>query len=177
MSDWYDIRTAPIGEEARVDLWVVDRERCAGYRVENCFRRRLDSGWIDSNGKYCTGRQFLVPFDEDYHFDPMLVDPISRVATHWMPRPEAPHSAADRIERAAIMWDGRIYSVPRPGRHHDVFRKYPHEFHRSKTEEQGFVTQFGRFVNRYDALFIAMRRGQIRKKHGNPSMLFSEDMW
>lgn len=42
---------------------------------------------------------------------------------------------------------------------------------------QGFQTDKTRFVDRAEALEIAKTAGQIIKKTGNESMLFSEDVW
>ena len=43
---------------------------------------------------------------------------------------------------------------------------------------QGFVTNTGRFVSREEALKIATDAKQkIIKKHGNPNLLYSEDVW
>lgn len=43
--------------------------------------------------------------------------------------------------------------------------------------EQGFVTTYQRFVDRKEALEIAKREGQIVKKYGLQSLLFSEDLF
>ena len=45
--------------------------------------------------------------------------------------------------------------------------------------EQGFIDQFGTFINREDALKIARNSGQLegRKKHPPEHLLFSEDLY
>ena len=60
----------------------------------------------------------------------------------------------ETIETAAIMFEGRVYTVPRPGRHHNVMRHMwntwgdkPGEERFIRGETQGFVTSTGRFVN------------------------------
>ena len=43
---------------------------------------------------------------------------------------------------------------------------------------QGFVTEYGEFVNRKDALTIAIDSKQVRKGETvRPNELFSEDLW
>lgn len=69
----------------------------------------------------------------------------------------------ERIDCAAIRHDGTIYSVPRPGRHHDVIA---HMIHKHGTGVpvvgvQGFTTTSGRFVDRKEAMKIAKAAGQL----------------
>ena len=92
----------------------------------------------------------------------------------------------EAIDRAAIWWEGRVYSCPRPGRHHDVIRQMsnlglgPECMH-----HQGFVTDSGRFVDRAEGMKIAIRAEQLiepRDANNIPftrksGQLFSEDMW
>lgn len=44
-------------------------------------------------------------------------------------------------------------------------------------DAQGFITNVGRFVGRVEALAIAKAAGQTILKHGNPDVLYSEDLW
>lgn len=84
----------------------------------------------------------------------------------------------ERIVAAAIFQDGNVWSVPPPGRHHDVFahmRKSGIENKPGAT--QGFVTSTGRFVTRTRAMLIATKAEQIIKKTGPSHLLFSEDVW
>jgi hypothetical protein len=86
----------------------------------------------------------------------------------------------ETIERAAILYNGTIYSVPRPGRHHTVIRmmardNFPNEAMALKN--QGFVTSTGRFVDRYEGAKIARAAGQIIREPTPPDMLTSEDVW
>ena len=98
----------------------------------------------------------------------------------------------DHIIASAIRFNGKVWSVPRPGRHHDVIQ------HVIKTNseikfvggEQGFIagdgaTQ-GRFVDRLEARKIAEAAKQLiagrRDNDGVPYVaqddrLFSEDVW
>lgn len=87
----------------------------------------------------------------------------------------------ETIEAAALQFGELVLSVPRPGRHHSIFKviddlgltisKLP------KIARQGFVTSHGRFVSRSLALAIAERAGQVAVKNGNPKELYSEDVW
>lgn len=45
-------------------------------------------------------------------------------------------------------------------RHHDIFQRFPGEVSK-KSDDQGFYTSNGRFVNRYEAMFIAWKAEQI----------------
>ncbi|MFA6046456.1 MAG: hypothetical protein WC718_15835 [Phycisphaerales bacterium] len=81
------------------------------------------------------------------------------------------------IERAAIRWGGRVWSLPRPARHHDVIAL----IHRATgamgiDDVQGFVTSTGRFVDRKDGAEIALASGQVEALRWPPN-LFSEDLW
>lgn len=68
------------------------------------------------------------------------------------------------IVAAAIYRDGFIYSVPAPGRHHDVFRLMSSlNFSWPIDGEQGFLTSTGHFVRRKPAMLIAMENGQIKE--------------
>lgn len=44
-------------------------------------------------------------------------------------------------------------------------------------KEQGFVTSDKRFVLRDEAFEIATKANQIVEKHGNPKLLYSEDLF
>ena len=85
----------------------------------------------------------------------------------------------ETIERAAISYGGVVYSVPRPGRHHNVIRLMVEESGLGPDcmHCQGFITSFGRFVDRYEAVKIASNAGQIKYKTFPLTQLFSEDVW
>lgn len=98
---------------------------------------------------------------------------------------------AETIERAAIQArDGRVWSVPRPGRHHDVIAvmatRPDHDPRDCAPERQGFTTSTGRFVDRVEGMRIAKAAGQlvpdfapdgvtIMREPGD--LLFSEDLF
>lgn len=84
----------------------------------------------------------------------------------------------ERIETAAIMQDGNIYTVVRPGRHHDVMRQmFDMGIYATEGHVQGFYTNKGRFVDRREALVIAQERNQLIRKTAPAYELFSEDLW
>lgn len=89
-----------------------------------------------------------------------------------------------RILCAAIRdHDGTVYSVPVPGRHHDVIRVMIHEHGCKKpvTGDQGFVASDGRFVDREIARRIAVDANQFKRDDPrvphHATDLFSEDLW
>jgi hypothetical protein len=86
--------------------------------------------------------------------------------------------ADQKIVAAAIKQDGMIFSVPRPGRHHDVIRRMARAgLPIPITGEQGFLTSDGEFVGRRLALGIAENAEQVVTKHGSAAELYSEDVW
>lgn len=82
-----------------------------------------------------------------------------------------------------IVNDAGIYvaSVPKPGRHHHIFRalKASGEQCLILPDDQGFLTSTGCFVEREEAFLIASRAGQVNRKPGgyDGPQLFSEDLW
>lgn len=90
----------------------------------------------------------------------------------------------ERIISAAIMVGGRtlICSLPPPARHHDIMEAafklgdgYCEYF---GDDEQGFLTNAGRFVGRHEAHAIATAAGQIiRRCGGDERTLYSENLW
>ena len=88
---------------------------------------------------------------------------------------------AESILSAAIFVGGVIHSIPQPGRHHHIIDKMvvngmkPWQW---SSNDQGFLTSTGRFVNRFEAMNIAKNSGQLLGK--SPTVeneLFSEDLW
>lgn len=87
----------------------------------------------------------------------------------------------ERIVRAAIRLEpsNAVCSVARPGRHHNVIwdycdrtgaRRFPGE------HTQGFLTNTGRFVDRKEALQLAIAAGQTDRGRFDRH-LYSEDLW
>jgi len=86
----------------------------------------------------------------------------------------------ENIIAAALILDGVVHSLSKPNRHHNIIHKLYEDNGRTKSicpESQGFITSKDRYVDRAEGLKIAIAANQIIKKHGNPDMLFSEDMW
>lgn len=71
-------------------------------------------------------------------------------------------------------------SAPPPARHANLLHPFVEDFgaHPSP-QDQGFITSTGRFVEREEALRIAVESGQPMIDHParNSTMLFSEDLW
>lgn len=75
--------------------------------------------------------------------------------------------------------DGRVWSLPKPARHHDVIRM----IHESGCElqvggeRQGFLMSNGYFARRKPALAFARRANQILNGRIIGGVLTSEDLW
>lgn len=90
-------------------------------------------------------------------------------------------SETTQITGVAIKYDGVIYSLPAPNRHHNVIRHI-----REVTGDgikgsdvQGFITDEGEFLNRKAAMALASVNGQLNRRadgYQGPE-LFSEDLW
>lgn len=75
---------------------------------------------------------------------------------------------------------GLIYSLPAPQRHHQILHAFAvlHQQLVRGSTEQGFLTSEGQFVNRSDAVRIAVCAGQVSAHELiNPRQLYSEDVW
>lgn len=68
-----------------------------------------------------------------------------------------------------------VVMVERPGRHGDCIN-FMHYHRAFPYEDQGFITNRGRFVDRVEAAEIVAASGQGSKREGING-LFSEDMW
>lgn len=88
-----------------------------------------------------------------------------------------------QIVGVAIMYDGEMYELPRPNRHHNVIRliKETNGVGIKGPDVQGFVLDNGDFINRRDGMELAKLNGQLNRKQGaefyqGPD-LYSEDLW
>lgn len=97
------------------------------------------------------------------------------------------------ITRVAILDAARgVWSVPKPGRHHDVIHLMREAGVRLVGHVQGFLNDRGQFVDRRAAFQEALACGQVLPPYNptNPSQrrwdlgvdpepreLFSEDLW
>lgn len=91
---------------------------------------------------------------------------------------------ADRspITHVAIRFGGAIYSLASPNRHHHVIWKIIAETGVSSVDvhadDQGFLDASGRYLDRKQALSVALSNGQVRAEGAvRCEMLFSEDVW
>lgn len=86
-----------------------------------------------------------------------------------------------RVELAAIksMVDGLVFSVPRPGRHHDVIKLMAMKGYPIPIRgHQGFLLNTGDFVGRHVGLEIATEADQLLDRCDRDyNQLFSEDVW
>lgn len=103
-------------------------------------------------------------------------DPCSWEAVEPCPKHEP-------VQRAAVKYGGRVFSVARPFRHDSAIRLARHElgdeaFEAARpTATQGFVLPDGRFISRKAAYAAARRSGQLRDKPVPGGILTSEDLW
>lgn len=85
------------------------------------------------------------------------------------------------IKQAAIKIGNDIHTLPRPARHHDIIRALATEILLPTPigGTQGFILDDGTFVNRVDALNVAIKSGQVKLEncHAPKTGLFSEDLW
>jgi len=98
----------------------------------------------------------------------------------WFPNCVIAELVADRVGQAAIMTsDGKVWSVPRPGRHDAVFKLISRAGYESPYHEvHGFITERdGVFLTRAQALRIARASGQLKKPLIGGGILTSEDLW
>lgn len=96
-------------------------------------------------------------------------------------REARPEEIPELVDVAAIRYDGITYTVPRPYRHHNVIWLMrglggfgPEAV---SPKHQGFLTTKGRFVDREEALKIAIAGDQVIVKYESQTELYSEDMW
>lgn len=86
-----------------------------------------------------------------------------------------------RIEAAAIRdIDGKVWSVPPPGRHPDVIRLMRESGYAgpvSGNDLQGFLLSNGKFCRRIPAMRVARKAGQLKGGKSIASVLTSEDLW
>lgn len=91
MSAWRSVDeepNVPITGDKRADVWVVDRRNGRGWRVTDCYRAHSNGCWINTSGKWFTGKRYWDGRHDVY--DPTCIDEHSIVATHWMWPPQPP---------------------------------------------------------------------------------------
>lgn len=84
-----------------------------------------------------------------------------------------------KIIASAVKYDDLIFVLPKPARHYQIIHKMhslglPNESKRC----QGFILDNGIFVNRKEAMIIAIQNGQVDENRTiTKEDLFSEDLW
>ena len=75
--------------------------------------------------------------------------------------------------------DEVVWSLPSPNRHHDVIDLIYERRQDGKmvTGEQGFLDSEGKFLDRKEALHVAVEADQLIRKTFPENELFSEDLW
>lgn len=86
-----------------------------------------------------------------------------------------------RVELAAIksIVDESVWSIPKPGRHHDVIRLMVEKGYPTPIKGvQGFILNDGTFVGRNEAMEVAHNAEQLLDRCDRDYyQLFSEDVW
>ena len=87
-----------------------------------------------------------------------------------------------KITHVAIRFNGEIYSLPAPNRHHHLIRHIVEttgvDSVDSREDDQGFLDESGRYLNRRQALYSARVNNQIKDESKvRAKMLTSEDVW
>lgn len=87
------------------------------------------------------------------------------------------------ITHVAIWRNDTIYALPKPNRHHNVFKIMPFEdrYTDGYWDIQGFLDEQGNFLDRRKALVHAAEHHQVIRpadpKFYQGNELFSEDLW
>ena len=91
------------------------------------------------------------------------------------------------LTHVAIRFQGKVWSLPRPYRHHHIIRMIIYldgqygegELTSVDTSQsdQGFLDSSGRFLNRKQALVNAELNGQLKNGKIIGGILTSEDLW
>jgi hypothetical protein len=82
---------------------------------------------------------------------------------------------------AIIRYDGTVFSLPKPNRHHNCIRAMAAAGDPVPIKgKQGFITDTGRFLNRTQAGRLVESNGQYFKRTAGSypgGELYSEDIW
>ena len=93
-----------------------------------------------------------------------------------------PDSERPRITHVAMRFEGKVYSLPAPNRHHHLIRLIVEEtgaeYVDTLGDDQGFLDESGQYLTRRQALVSALINGQVKdEKNIRAGQLFSEDLW
>lgn len=89
---------------------------------------------------------------------------------------------SERIVAVASLFQGQLYTLPPPARHHDLVRLIAEKtgvaYVGGETYVQGFIDQDGFFLRRKPAKLVAERANQILDNRA-PKLddLYSENLW
>ena len=80
---------------------------------------------------------------------------------------------------AIISHEGKVISLPKPNRHHNVIKHMVKELKHPIpiTGQQGFITENGTYVDRVSAKYIARYHKQLLPLASDLDELFSECAW
>lgn len=87
------------------------------------------------------------------------------------------------IVAAAIIYDGVVWTLPRPARHHHIIKAHFEVTQKTGSGKQGFVDEEGIFHDRHEAMAMAIICEQPVRVHpesrplSRERQLFSEDLW
>lgn len=96
--------------------------------------------------------------------------------------PDVPFTALE-ITHVAVVFNGFVYSLPKPNRHHNVLRAIAEEngIGVDGPHSEGFVDSSGRYLRRGQAMVAARKTGQLNRRPGaqfyQGPELYSEDLW
>lgn len=100
-------------------------------------------------------------------------DDCNRLADAPPPAPER----TCKITHVAMKCGENVYSLPSPKRHSDVLHLVYSQGETFRgTEGQGFLDSDGRFLDRIEAMKVAVAAGQVGV-HTERDYLLSEDLW
>lgn len=162
-----------VRDERKACLEIADQ--CAdsdmhASMVANCIRARegLDAPNLRPKGTYTINCPTVSRSDQQ---TPTLVTPgnagdVLGRDGQWVPT----------ITHVAIRYNGNVYTMPAPYRHHDVIRMIGGI---AGPDVQGFMTNRGDFLTRTEAMKVAVAAGQLKRGPGGYQgpELFSEDLW
>jgi hypothetical protein len=82
------------------------------------------------------------------------------------------------ITHVAIIYNGKLYSLPKPNRHHHII----HQIHLDTGDtdiigDQGFLDDKGNFLDRATALVHARACNQLNDRPLWDDWLYSENVW
>lgn len=88
----------------------------------------------------------------------------------------------NKIIGVSVKYGAQVFSLVRPNRHMHVYEflispKYPDLGTDDEHVVEGFITSELEFLDREQAMELALANGQIKAPQFNDRELFSEDLW